>query len=137
MLSDKKALKLIDAIMTGNFETPEEGANMLLQLEEAYPDISDLMEVDECCTNPERSPLEILEHAKILHKIPETDEEVVEIIRKLSTGGYGSEHENSRMLNYISNKYSGISDLIFWDNRNLTPEEILEEARIKCNPKLN
>lgn len=129
MLSDKEALKLIDDLMSANFKTQEEMVDIILKLENLYPGISDLMETDECDTNPERSPIEILEHAKILHKVPETDEEVVEIVRKLSTGGFGREHENGRMLKYISNKYPGISDLIFWDVRNLTPEQILEEAK--------
>lgn len=65
-----------------------------------------------------------------------TDEEILEIIKQFQKGGYETDAKNSKMLHYIERTYSEISDLIFQDKRNLTPEEILAEAKEKSKPIL-
>jgi len=62
-------------------------------------------------------------------KIPD-DTEVLEIITRFCNGGFGSDEINTQMMQYIERAYPiGISDMIFWDTRDLTPKQILEEAK--------
>ncbi|MDR9743764.1 MULTISPECIES: bacteriocin immunity protein [Paenibacillus] len=54
---------------------------------------------------------------------------LVELVRKLMNAE-GTENELDEMLNELQQQmpYAEISNLIFWDNRDLTPEQIVEEA---------
>ncbi len=62
-----------------------------------------------------------------------TDEEVLEIIRNLYAGDFKTEEEGNIALRYIEAAYpcAEFTNLIFWDKRNLTPEQILEEGKKK------
>lgn len=57
--------------------------------------------------------------------------EILLIISQFQNGGFGSDEENNAKLEYIERAYpaSKLSDLIFWDKRNLTAEQILAEAK--------
>jgi len=59
------------------------------------------------------------------------DPQALDIIRRLMTGGYGSEAEDDEKLGLLERWYHEISDLIFWNRRGLTAEEILAEAKAK------
>jgi hypothetical protein len=54
---------------------------------------------------------------------------LVELVRKLMNAE-GTEDELDEMLNELQQQmpYAEISNLIFWDDRDLTPEQIVEEA---------
>ncbi|MEC0106276.1 hypothetical protein P4H27_04925 [Paenibacillus taichungensis] len=54
---------------------------------------------------------------------------LVELVRKLMNAE-GTENELDEMLNELQQQmpYAEISNLIFWDDRDLTPEQIVEEA---------
>ncbi|MFB8372199.1 bacteriocin immunity protein [Paenibacillus taichungensis] len=54
---------------------------------------------------------------------------LVELVRKLMNTE-GTEDELDEMLNELQQQmpYAEISNLIFWDDRDLTPEQIVEEA---------
>ncbi|MEK4053691.1 bacteriocin immunity protein [Paenibacillus sp. FSL F4-0087] len=54
---------------------------------------------------------------------------LVELVRKLMNAE-GTGNELDEMLNELQQQmpYAEISNLIFWDNRDLTPEQIVEEA---------
>ncbi|WNG33564.1 hypothetical protein F0U61_07970 [Archangium violaceum] len=60
---------------------------------------------------------------------PLHDDEVLEIIRRLQSGGYTTEHETSEKAHRIVSRYPGVLDLIFHDPRELTPEQVLAEAK--------
>lgn len=60
---------------------------------------------------------------------PLPDEEVLEIIRRLQSGGYATETEENEKVQRIVSRYPGIVNLIFHDSRKLTPEQILAEAK--------
>ncbi|HET9236146.1 MAG TPA: hypothetical protein VFO10_02775 [Oligoflexus sp.] len=62
--------------------------------------------------------------------------ECLEIVKKFQNGGYGSDAKNQEMMNYLSTAYPEASDLIFWDKRDLTPEQILKEADERAKPIL-
>ena len=65
------------------------------------------------------------------NRIP-TDEEVLIIIRALKNNEYETEEEEDEKILSIRKVYPGISDLIFHDRRDLSPEQILEEAKIRA-----
>lgn len=54
---------------------------------------------------------------------------LVELVRKLMNAE-GTEDELDDMLSELQHQlpYAEISNLIFWDDRDLTPEQIVEEA---------
>lgn len=54
---------------------------------------------------------------------------LVELVRKLMNAE-GTEDELDEMLNELQQQlpYAEISNLIFWDDLDLTPEQIVEEA---------
>lgn len=60
---------------------------------------------------------------------PLHDDEVLEIIRRLQSGGFATEAETGEKAQRIVSRYPGILDLIFHDRRNLTPEQILAEVK--------
>lgn len=64
-----------------------------------------------------------------------TDEEVLAIIRKLFSADFKTEKEGSAALDYLQKLYPAaeMATLIFWNRRNLTPEQVLEEAK-KAKP---
>lgn len=63
-----------------------------------------------------------------------TEEEMLELI-KLLKEGQGSEKEASKWIDSLEDSgLTEVSDLIFWDKRNLSPEEILKEAKEKSKP---
>lgn len=55
--------------------------------------------------------------------------ELIELVRKIMEVE-GTESEIDEMLVYLKQNvpHPEVSDLIFWDKRELTPEEIVEEA---------
>lgn len=57
-----------------------------------------------------------------------TYEECLEIVRRLQTGGYSSEAEDTAMLKKLEMVYRNISNLIFWNKEELSPEQVLSEA---------
>lgn len=59
----------------------------------------------------------------------ENREELVELVRKIKNAE-GTEEELDEMLELLERSvpHPEVSDLIFWDERNLNPEEIVEEA---------
>ncbi|MFC7443160.1 bacteriocin immunity protein [Laceyella putida] len=58
-----------------------------------------------------------------------TKEELIELVRKI-VNAEGTEEELDEMLDLLERRvpHPEVSDLIYWDERNLTPEEIVEEA---------
>lgn len=58
-----------------------------------------------------------------------SNEEVLEIIRRMKSGGFGSDLENTKKVKSITDIYPGISDLIFHHSEDLSPEKILEKAK--------
>jgi hypothetical protein len=64
------------------------------------------------------------------------DEDILEILKSLKNCEYETEEEEDEKILYLLKFYPGISDLIFHDTRNLTPEQILEEAKNKIKPIL-
>ncbi|QOS76991.1 bacteriocin immunity protein [Paenibacillus sp. JNUCC31] len=54
---------------------------------------------------------------------------LIDLVRKLMNAE-GTEDELDDMLNELEQElpYTEISNLIFWDDRDLTPEQIVEEA---------
>ncbi|MFC9706562.1 hypothetical protein ACFTRD_00220 [Paenibacillus sp. NPDC056933] len=54
---------------------------------------------------------------------------LIDLVRKLMNAE-GTEDELDDMLNELEQEqpYAEISNLIFWDDRDLTPEQIVEEA---------
>lgn len=54
---------------------------------------------------------------------------LIELVRKLMNAE-GTEDELDEMLTELEQEmpYAEISNLIFWDDRDLTPEQIVEEA---------
>ncbi|RAI93752.1 colicin immunity protein/pyocin immunity protein [Paenibacillus pabuli] len=54
---------------------------------------------------------------------------LLELVRKLMNAE-GTEDELDEMLSELEQQlpYAEISNLIFWDDRDLTPEQIVEEA---------
>ena len=56
-------------------------------------------------------------------------DELIELVRKIMEDE-GTESEIDEMLDYLEQNvpHPEVSDLIFWDKRELTPEEIIEEA---------
>ncbi|SDY69996.1 bacteriocin immunity protein [Thermoactinomyces sp. DSM 45892] len=62
-------------------------------------------------------------------KTIKTRDELVEIVRKIMNSE-GTEEELDEMIDLFNQNvpHPEASDLIFWDNRNLTVEEIVEEA---------
>ncbi len=64
-----------------------------------------------------------------------SDEEIVEVIRLLLEG----KGDDNQISMWSDNELLGLEevyDLIFYDDRDLTPEEILAEARRKNKPIL-
>ena len=59
-----------------------------------------------------------------------TKEEILLAVRKLYTPELTTEEEDMRIIDelYEALPHSKITDMIFHDPRNLTPEEVVEEA---------
>ncbi|QRK11633.1 hypothetical protein JQX13_17100 [Archangium violaceum] len=60
---------------------------------------------------------------------PLRDDEALEIIRRLQTGGYATEAETDEKYLRLNARYPGIVNLIFHDRRNPTAEQILAEVK--------
>lgn len=58
-----------------------------------------------------------------------TKRQLIELVRRIMNAE-GTEEEQDEMLDLFERSvpHPEISDLIFWDDRNLTPEEIVEEV---------
>jgi hypothetical protein len=59
------------------------------------------------------------------------DKEVLAIIKDLLAVNYKTDEEGNELVYKINQVYPGISDLLYWDDRNLTAEQILDEAKSK------
>ena len=60
-----------------------------------------------------------------------TDKKIVAIIKIFQSGGYPTDEEDEEMLHYLAKWYPGITDSIFHDKNQTTPEQILEMAKKK------
>jgi hypothetical protein len=58
-----------------------------------------------------------------------TDEEALAIIKAIKNREYKNEAEEDSKIRVLEIAIPGISNLLFYDRRNLTPEQILEEAK--------
>lgn len=58
-----------------------------------------------------------------------TKQQLIELVRRIMNAEC-TEEEQDEMLDLLERSvpHPEISDLIFWDDRNLTPEEIVEKA---------
>lgn len=65
-----------------------------------------------------------------------SDEETLEIIRKLLNGEGTEEEIESWFENELEEFMPGISDLIFYSEEGLSPEQILQRARELSKPIL-
>ena len=65
-----------------------------------------------------------------------TDEEILEVIKKLMNGEGDEEQLNCWFDNELYWLLPGISDIIFYSKEKLTPEEILKKARELSKPIL-
>lgn len=65
-----------------------------------------------------------------------TYEECLEIVRRLQTGGYSTEAEDTAMLRKLESVYRNVSNIIFWSKLEMTPEEVLAEAEKQSKPIL-
>lgn len=59
-----------------------------------------------------------------------TKEELVDLVKKLMNGKFRGDDEGSELMQMLERNvlHPRVSDLIFWDERELTAEEIVEEA---------
>ncbi len=65
-----------------------------------------------------------------------SDEQAIEIIGRLKVCDYANEESIDRDILFLQRSYPEIVRLIFHDRRNLTPEQILEEAKRISKPIL-
>lgn len=61
--------------------------------------------------------------------MPIPDHEALEIIKGFKNHIYKTEAEQNKRLLQLMQTYPNISQLLFWDNRDLTPEQLLDEAK--------
>ena len=59
-----------------------------------------------------------------------TKSELINLVKRLQEGDYKDDNEGSELMKLLKKNVSHprVSNLIFWDKRELTAEEIVEEA---------
>jgi hypothetical protein len=63
------------------------------------------------------------------------DKEAVAIIKSIKNREYEDEKEEDRKIKLLELNLPGISNLLFYDRRDLTPAQILEEAKNNSKPR--